>query len=209
MLQPKRRQESPRLQSAKENDLFPDETSTGVNLQLYTGGALGEMALHVAVLWDGLEAAMVLVKEPAPGEPSVGRTARHTAVVNQNVNSMGALLAPRASISTEATGTAFHHSPCNLIYVGEPPSSLAACEGSEEIVRLPMGHGARVWARTPREAPPCPSSSSSQTNLCLPDVHHTAVLRWARRPPAVPGPHACPVTRVSPPSSWLEWRAAL
>lgn len=76
MLQPKRGQESPQLQAAKENDLFPEETSTGMNLQLYTGGALGEMALHVAVLWDGLEAAMVLVKEPDQGEPSVGRTAR-------------------------------------------------------------------------------------------------------------------------------------
>lgn len=74
--------------------MFPEETSTGMNLQLDTGGALGEMALHTAVLWDSLRAATVLpeaawelVKEPTMGKASVGRNAGHTAIVNQNVPS--------------------------------------------------------------------------------------------------------------------------
>lgn len=73
--------------------MFPKETSTGMNLQLCTGGVLGEMTLPTAVLWDNLEAAMVLmeaalelVKKPTMGEPSVGQTALHVAIMNQNVN---------------------------------------------------------------------------------------------------------------------------
>ena len=68
--------------------MFPEETSTGMNLQLDTGGALGEMALHTAVLWDSLEAAPELVKEPTMGEASEGLTAGHIAIVNQNVPSV-------------------------------------------------------------------------------------------------------------------------
>uniref|UniRef100_A0A8C0L570 Transient receptor potential cation channel subfamily V member 5 n=1 Tax=Canis lupus dingo TaxID=286419 RepID=A0A8C0L570_CANLU len=147
MLQQKRIQESPLLQAAKENDLC-------VLKKLLALRALGETALHIAALYDNLEAAMVLmeaapelVKEPTLCEPFVGQTALHIAIVNQNVNLVRALLARGASVSARATGTAFRRSPRNLIYFGEHPLSFAACVGSEEIVRLLIEHGADIRAQ--------------------------------------------------------------
>ncbi|XP_027626340.1 transient receptor potential cation channel subfamily V member 5 [Tupaia chinensis] len=155
MLQQKRIRESPLLRAAKENDLcvlkkfLLDKTN-----DFQQRGALGETALHIAALYDNLEAAMLLieaapelVKEPTMCEPFVGHTALHIAVVNQNVNLVRALLAHGASVSARATGTAFHRSPHNLIYFGEHPLSFAACVGSEEIVRLLIEHGADIRAQ--------------------------------------------------------------
>nr|XP_058153481.1 transient receptor potential cation channel subfamily V member 5 isoform X4 [Dasypus novemcinctus] len=117
-------------------------------------GALGETALHIAALYDNLEAAMVmmeavpeLVKESTLCEPFVGQTALHIAVMNQNVNLVRALLAHGASVSARATGMAFRRSPRNLIYFGEHPLSFAACVGNEEIVRLLIEHGADIRAQ--------------------------------------------------------------
>uniref|UniRef100_A0A2K5WXS8 Ion transport domain-containing protein n=1 Tax=Macaca fascicularis TaxID=9541 RepID=A0A2K5WXS8_MACFA len=76
-----------------------------------------------------------------------GQTALHIAVVNQNVNLVRALLTRRASVSARATGTAFCHSPRNLIYFGEHPLSFAACVNNEEIVRLLIEHGADIRAQ--------------------------------------------------------------
>uniref|UniRef100_A0A8C0R500 Transient receptor potential cation channel subfamily V member 5 n=1 Tax=Canis lupus dingo TaxID=286419 RepID=A0A8C0R500_CANLU len=148
MLQQKRIQESPLLQAAKENDLCV------LKKLLALSPSLGETALHIAALYDNLEAAMVLmeaapelVKEPTLCEPFVGQTALHIAIVNQNVNLVRALLARGASVSARATGTAFRRSPRNLIYFGEHPLSFAACVGSEEIVRLLIEHGADIRAQ--------------------------------------------------------------
>ncbi|KAM8932758.1 transient receptor potential cation channel subfamily V member 5 [Lycaon pictus] len=155
MLQQKRIQESPLLQAAKENDLCVlKKLLLDRNCDFRQKGALGETALHIAALYDNLEAAMVLmeaapelVKEPTLCEPFVGQTALHIAIVNQNVNLVRALLARGASVSARATGTAFRRSPRNLIYFGEHPLSFAACVGSEEIVRLLIEHGADIRAQ--------------------------------------------------------------
>ncbi|KAG8515853.1 Transient receptor potential cation channel subfamily V member 5, partial [Galemys pyrenaicus] len=172
MLQQKSIRESPLLLAAKENDLCVlKKLLLDRTCDLQQRGALGETALHVAALFDNLEAALVLmeaapqlVKEPIICEPFVGQTALHIAIVNQNVNLVRALLAHGASVSARATGMAFRRSPRNLIYFGErqaqgwgcygpsvPPGehplSFAACVGNEEIVRLLMEHGADIRAQ--------------------------------------------------------------
>ncbi|XP_077896806.1 transient receptor potential cation channel subfamily V member 5 isoform X1 [Ictidomys tridecemlineatus] len=147
--------ESPLLQAAKENDLCTlKKLLLEQNCDFRQRGALGETALHVAALYDNLEAAMVLmeaapdlVQEPTVCEPFIGQTALHIAVMNQNVNLVRALLSHGASVSARATGTAFQRSPHNLIYYGEHPLSFAACVGSEEIVRLLIEHEADIRAQ--------------------------------------------------------------
>ncbi|XP_011912892.1 PREDICTED: transient receptor potential cation channel subfamily V member 5 [Cercocebus atys] len=155
MLQQKRILESPLLRAAKENDLSVlRQLLLDRTCDVRQRGALGETALHIAALYDNLEAALVLMEaapelvfEPTTCEAFAGQTALHIAVVNQNVNLVRALLARRASVSARATGTAFCRSPRNLIYFGEHPLSFAACVNSEEIVRLLIEHGADIRAQ--------------------------------------------------------------
>ncbi|ELK27024.1 Transient receptor potential cation channel subfamily V member 6 [Myotis davidii] len=155
LLQQKRILECPFLLAAKENDVHTlNKLLKYQACEVHQRGVMGETALHIAALYDNLEAAMVLMEaapelvlEPMTSELYEGQTALHVAIMNQNVNLVRALLAHGACVSARATGTAFRLSPHSHIYFGEHPLSFAACMGSEEIVRLLIEHGANIRAQ--------------------------------------------------------------
>ncbi|XP_054662397.1 transient receptor potential cation channel subfamily V member 5 isoform X3 [Grus americana] len=156
LLQQKRIWESPLLQAAKENNL-PAITKllTDGTCDIYQRGAVGETALHVAALYDNVEAAVTLmeaapelVNERMTSELYEGQTALHIAAVNQNIALVKALLKKGANASTaQATGHFFRRSSQNLLYFGEHVLSFAACVGNEEIVQLLIENGADIRAQ--------------------------------------------------------------
>ncbi|XP_044153291.1 transient receptor potential cation channel subfamily V member 6-like [Bufo gargarizans] len=155
LLQRKRIQELPLLRAAKENDiqrlkkLLEDETCDP-----FQRGAVGETALHVAVQYENLEAAEILLDEapelinqPMTSDVYKGQTALHIATVNQNGNLVVELIRRGADVSSpRATGKFFALSKKNLFYFGEHILTFAACVMDIEIVKILLDHGADLHA---------------------------------------------------------------
>ncbi|KAM4636469.1 transient receptor potential cation channel subfamily V member 6-like [Discoglossus pictus] len=156
MLQQKRIRECPLLLAAKQNDVSAMKKLLECESNdLYTKGAVGESALHVAALYDSLDVAKILLEEapdlinqPVTSDLYEGQTALHIAAVNQNLNLVKMLIDGGADVCCpRATGTFFSLSSNNLFYFGEHVLSFAACVGNESIVRLLIDSGANIRAQ--------------------------------------------------------------
>ncbi|KAK5922139.1 hypothetical protein CgunFtcFv8_019432 [Champsocephalus gunnari] len=117
---------------------------------IFERGALGETALHVAVMSDSLEAAVALmdgapelINEPMTSELFQGVTPLHIAVVNQNINLVYHLITRGGDVATpRVTGLYFRKRIGGLIYYGEHILSFAACGGNEDIISMLIDAGA-------------------------------------------------------------------
>uniref|UniRef100_A0A4W6D8P3 Transient receptor potential cation channel, subfamily V, member 6 n=1 Tax=Lates calcarifer TaxID=8187 RepID=A0A4W6D8P3_LATCA len=117
---------------------------------IFERGALGETALHIAVMNDNLEAAVALmdgapelINEPMTSELFQGVTPLHIAVVNQNTNLVYQLINRGGDVVTpRVTGLYFRKRIGGLIYYGEHILSFAACAGNEDIISMVIDAGA-------------------------------------------------------------------
>uniref|UniRef100_A0A3Q1BVU8 Ion transport domain-containing protein n=1 Tax=Amphiprion ocellaris TaxID=80972 RepID=A0A3Q1BVU8_AMPOC len=117
---------------------------------IFERGALGETALHVAVMSDNVDAAVALmdgapelINEPMTSELFQGVTPLHIAVANQNMNLVYHLIGRGGDVATpRVTGLYFRKRIGGLLYCGEHILSFAACAGNEDIVSMVIDAGA-------------------------------------------------------------------
>ncbi|XP_069834940.1 transient receptor potential cation channel subfamily V member 6-like [Dendropsophus ebraccatus] len=156
MLQQNRIGECPLLSAAKDNDVGAlRKLLECESTDLYVRGAVGETVLHVAVMYDNLEATEIileaapdLINQPFTSALYEGQTALHIAAVNQNLNLVKLLIRKGGDVcSPRALGSFFSYNPESLFYFGEHVLSFAACTGNEEIVRLLIESGASIRAQ--------------------------------------------------------------
>ncbi|CAL8360271.1 unnamed protein product [Arctogadus glacialis] len=125
---------------------------------IFERGALGETALHIAVMNDNVDAAVALmdgapelINEPMTSELMQGVTPLHIAVVNQNITLVGQLIARGGDAATpRVTGLYFKKRPGGLVYYGEHILSFAACMGNEYIMTMLMDAGASTRVQDSR-----------------------------------------------------------
>lgn len=153
--QQKRIQEIPLLYCAQRNRVkaLKKLLSCKAINSLQTG-AVGETALHLAVLHDNLESVKVLLEQapelinmPMTSDLYKGQTALHIAVMRQNVAIAQELIRSGANVYTaQAVGTFFQLQP-NSFYYGEHVLSFAACVGNAVLVQQILLHGADAQAK--------------------------------------------------------------
>ncbi|XP_038567116.1 transient receptor potential cation channel subfamily V member 6-like isoform X2 [Micropterus salmoides] len=137
--------------AAKENSVgCIKKLLSCASTNIFERGALGETALHVAVMYDNLEAAVALmdgapelINEPMITELFQGVTPLHIAVVNQNIDLVHHLISRGGDVATpRVTGLYFRKRLGGLIYYGEHILSFAACTGNESIISTVIDAGA-------------------------------------------------------------------
>uniref|UniRef100_A0A8C7DRD5 Transient receptor potential cation channel, subfamily V, member 6 n=1 Tax=Oncorhynchus kisutch TaxID=8019 RepID=A0A8C7DRD5_ONCKI len=156
LLQNKRTNGVPLFFAAKENSAgcikkLLDSASTNI----FERGALGETALHVAVMNDNMEAALALmdgapelINEPMTSDLFLGMTPLHIAVVNQNFNLVRSLIGKGADVATpRVTGLYFRKRRGGLLYYGEHILAFAACVGNQDIISMVINAGASTRAQ--------------------------------------------------------------
>ncbi|XP_038567113.1 transient receptor potential cation channel subfamily V member 5-like isoform X2 [Micropterus salmoides] len=141
----------PLFYAAKENSVgCIKKLLSCVSTDILERGALGETALHVAVMYDNLEAAVALmdgapelINEPMITKLFQGVTPLHIAVVNQNIDLVHHLISRGGDVATpRVTGLYFRKRLGGLIYYGEHILSFAACTGNESIISMVIDAGA-------------------------------------------------------------------
>ncbi|XP_030072297.1 transient receptor potential cation channel subfamily V member 6-like isoform X2 [Microcaecilia unicolor] len=118
-------------------------------------GDFEETILHVALLNGSrevteliLDKVPALINVPMTSAKYRGETPLHIAILRQDVKAVENLLQKGADIiHARASGICFLPGKESLCYFGEYPLSFAACTGSEEIIRLLIGHKAPLDAQ--------------------------------------------------------------
>nr|XP_020466563.1 transient receptor potential cation channel subfamily V member 6-like [Monopterus albus] len=141
----------PLFYAAKTNNIACiKKLLSSASTNIFERGALGETALHIAVMNDNVEAAVALmdgapelINEPMTSELFKGVTPLHIAVVNQNISLVHHLISHGGDVATpRATGLYFQKRRGGLIYFGEHVLSFAACTGNENIISMVVNTGA-------------------------------------------------------------------
>ncbi|XP_032818292.2 transient receptor potential cation channel subfamily V member 5-like isoform X1 [Petromyzon marinus] len=163
LLQQKRIKEIPLFLAAMENDRESIlKLLNNPDTDPYVTGALGETALHIAVLYNSNDAALALadatpqlINLPVYSHVYKGQTALHMAVLQQNVALVRALVVRGAdAILPRATGTFSSlkgggccGSGAPGRYYGEHVLTFAACTGNEDIMRILLENHVPVHAQ--------------------------------------------------------------
>ncbi|XP_034030465.1 transient receptor potential cation channel subfamily V member 5-like isoform X1 [Thalassophryne amazonica] len=151
LLHTKQMNEIPLFYAAKNNsEGCIKKLLSCASTNIFERGALGETALHIAVMNENQDAAVALmegapelINEPMTSELFQGVTPLHIAVVNQNINLVHQLISRGGDVvNPRVTGLYFRKRIGGLIYYGEHILSFAACTGNENIISMIIDAGA-------------------------------------------------------------------